>query len=296
VQSANVNWHLFKTIDIRKHATRTVEHYPTALLNTTPPLRSPFCSEQLPVPGVAKPAALTHTVSWGTIEGTRIGYVYVSIWGGDAGERFEQAIRELTQDRDTDGLIIDFRLNRGGNMFLSDAALGMLFDRPVPTIGFAERARPDDHFMLRPIVGESSSICPGRPGFPPSHYVIDMCDGIYDPRSYDRPIAVLTGPGAISSGDQVALRMTYHPQARLFGKTTNTAFNSPEGCPTTLSEPGWSIQYSCAEAYRIDTPHDYLTHDDLPVDAPVWLRPDDVAQGKDTVVDAAVHWIRSRTP
>ena len=47
--------------------------------------------------GVAKPPALEHTVSWGIIEGTRIDYVYVSAWGGDAGERFEQAIRELTR-------------------------------------------------------------------------------------------------------------------------------------------------------------------------------------------------------
>ena len=28
-------------------------------------------------------------------------------------------------------------------------------------------------------------------------------------------------------------------------------------------------------------------HDDLPVDQPLWLRPDDIAQGKETVVDAA---------
>jgi Peptidase family S41/Tricorn protease C1 domain len=292
VQSANVNWHLFDTIDIRKHATGTVEHHPTARLNTTPPLRSPFCSEQLAVPGVPKPAALTHTVSWGIVEGTRIGYVYVSIWDGDAGTRFEQAIRELTQERATDGLIIDFRLNRGGNMFLSDAALGMLFDRPVPTIGVAERADPGDHFKMRPIVGETSALCPGRPGFPPIHNVIDMCDGIYDRRSYDRPIAVLAGPGAISSGDQVALRMTYHPRARVFGKTTNTAFNSP--CDLNI-EAGWNIAYACADAYRIDAPHDYLTHDEFPVDEPVWLRPDDVARGKDTVVDAAVRWITSQT-
>ena len=291
VQSANVNWHLFDTIDILKHASGTLEHHSTALLNTTPPLRGPFCTEQLAVPGAAKPALPTHTVTWGVIEGTRIGYVYVSRWVEDAGERFEQAIFELTQDRKADGLIIDFRLVRGGNMFLSEPGLGMLFDRPVPTIGFAERADPTEHYMLRPIVGETSVVCPGLPGFPPIHYVIDMCDRAHDPRSYERPIAVLTGPGAVSAGDQVALRMTYHPRVRLFGKTTNTAFNSPEGCPLNLNEPGWSIQYSCADAYRINAPHDYLTHDDLPVDQPVWLRPDDVAHGRDTVVGAAVHWI-----
>jgi C-terminal processing protease CtpA/Prc len=227
-------------------------------------------------------------------DGTRIGYIYVTAWQGDAGTRFAQAIRELTQQRETDGLIIDFRFNRGGNMFLSDAGLGMLFDQPVATIAFAERADPTDHYTLRPLVGEETEVCGiRRQGFAPSLYVVDMCDRSYDPAAYDRPIAVLTGPGAGSSGDQVALRMTFHPRARTFGKSTATAFNAP--CPLDV-DPDWRMQYACADAYRINKPYDYLTHDEFVVDEPVWLRPDDVAQGKDTVVDAAVRWIGSQTP
>src|SRR4029078_12266891 len=59
---------------------------------------------------------------------------------------------------------------------------------------------------------------------PPSDCVIDN-EG--DTRSYNKPIAILDGPGAVSSGDDVALYMSYHPHARTFGKTTNTAFDSP---------------------------------------------------------------------
>jgi len=293
VRAAMVNWQLFETIDIFKHATGTVEHRSTALLRTTP-VQSRFCTEGMVVPGVPTPAALSDWVTWGVIDDTRIAYVYVTGWQGDAGDRFTQAIEELTQQQETDGLIIDFRLNRGGNMFLSDAGLGMLFDQPTPTIGFAQRADPNDHFKMRPIAGEPGDACGIRwPGPLPALYVIDMCDRTYDPRSYDRPIAVLTGPAAISSGDQVALRMTYHPRARIFGKSTNTAFNFPS--PLDI-DPGWRITYACADAYRIDDPHNYLTHDELPVDEPVWLRPDDVAQGKDTVVDVALRWINSQTP
>ena len=137
VLSAASNWHLFETIDILKHGSGTEEHFSTASLNTTPPLRAQYCGEQLAVPGVPRPVAVSDLVTWGVVEGTRIGYVYVTAWTGDAGERPEQAIRELTMERATDGLIIDFRVNRGGNMFLSDGGLGMLFDRPMPTIGFA---------------------------------------------------------------------------------------------------------------------------------------------------------------
>lgn len=148
VQSASANWHLFGMVDIHKHRTGTVERRSTAALDTTPRLRSNYCTEQLPVAGVPKPAGPADLVTWGTVEGTRIGYIYVTVWTADAGTRFEQAVRELTQDRVSDGLIIDFRFNRGGNMFLSDAGLGMLFDRPTPTIGIATRADPEDHFKM----------------------------------------------------------------------------------------------------------------------------------------------------
>lgn len=70
MRSAPVNWHLFDTIDIFKQATGTIEHRSTAPLNTTPPLRSPLCSEQFAVPGVPKPAALSDLVTWRLIEGT----------------------------------------------------------------------------------------------------------------------------------------------------------------------------------------------------------------------------------
>jgi hypothetical protein len=296
-RSSIVNWHLFDTIDIVRHETGAVEHRSTAPLTTTPPLRSPFCSEQLPVPGVPKPAALTDVVTWGVIEGTRIGYIYGAAWDETAGIRFAQAVRELTQQRQTDGLIIDFRLNQGGNMWYSDAGLGMLFDRPVPTIGAAVRANPDDHLRLRPTVGSEMEgffdfTDDQQPGVPPSYQVIDMLDRSYDRAAYDRPIAVLTGPGTASAGDHVALRMTFHPRARTFGKPTPGAFDF---FSVLDLEPGWSARYAPVNTYLIDEPHDYLTHRDFPVDVPVWLRPDDVAQGKDAVVDAALHWINSQT-
>jgi hypothetical protein len=299
VVSAPANWHLFETIDILKHESGTVEHLPTAPLNTTPRLQSPFCAESLAVAGVPKPVAPFVAgglpVTWGIVDGTRIGYIYVTAWQGNAETLFAQAVEELSQKQETDGLIIDFRFNGGGNMFFSDAGLGMLFDRPVATIAFAERAGPSDHFKMRATVGGEGEFCGLRwEGSTPDLYVIDMCDRSYDRRSYDRPIAVLAGPAALSSGDQVALRMTFHPRVRTFGKTTNTAFNAP--CRLNIGDPDWSMQYACADAYRINDPHEYLTHDEFPVDEPVWLRPDDVAHGKDTVVDAAVRWIESQTP
>jgi hypothetical protein len=110
---------------------------------------------------------------------------------------------------------------------------------------------------------------------------------------YDKPIAVLVGPGAVSSGDQVALRMKFHPMARFFGKSTTTAFNSP--VELNLYNPDWYSRYAHSDAYLVSDPNHYLTHDELTVDEEVWLKPDDVANGFDTVVEEAIAWIDSVT-
>lgn len=274
-QSAAVNWHLFTTIDILKRDTGTVEHFPTAALNPTPPLSSPVCTEGLPRPGVPQPTSTADGATWGVIAGTRIGYIHLLAENATASARFAQAVSELTQQTTTDGLIIDLRLNTGGVFTLANPALSMLFAGPLPGIGAAERADPTDHFALQPTGFQDF-------GPPP------------DTASYDRPIAVLTGPSTFSAGEHVALRLSYQPRARTFGKPTNGAFGFVE--PLDLQEPGWIAQYSPFNSYLVDRPNDYLDHKQFRVDRPVWLRPNDVAGGKDTVVDAAVHWITTQTP
>jgi hypothetical protein len=199
----------------------------------------------------------------------------VTGWFGNVEQEFYDAIYNLTIAQDTTGLIVDFRMNYGGNMFLSDMALELLFNTDVWTIGFAERCDPDDHMGMCPVGS-------------PSSYVIHGDPATY----YDKPIAVLTGPGAVSSGDQVALRFKFHPEARLFGKSTSTAFNAP----TTLElQSGWYTRYADFDAYLVSDPSNYLTHDEFEVDCPIWLRPEDVALGTDTVVQAALDWILGQT-
>jgi hypothetical protein len=115
-----------------------------------------------------------------------------------------------------------------------------------------------------------------------------------DPGSYyDRPIAVLVGPGCVSSGDQVALRMKFHPEARFFGKSTMTAFNSP----ILLTVPtDWYGRFASADAFLVSDPTNYLTHDEFRVDCPVWLERDDVMIGRDTVAYTAIDWILGNLP
>jgi len=271
LMAAGANWHLFDTIDIKRHGSGEVEHLPTSLMIDW--RHQTWCSEQVAVSGVAMPDfARGQLFSWGIIEGTRIGYIYGWGWAWDAEQEFHDAVFALMTDHATDGLIVDFRFNMGGNMHLSNEGLALLFDSPMPTIDWVSRCDPNDHLTLCDEGLFLSFIIPGDPA-----------------TFYDKPIAVLVGPGSVSSGDQVALRMGFHPRARFFGKSTNTAFNA---AALMYSDDDWQATYAVADSFILFNPGEYLTHDPLPVDHPVWLDPDDVAQGRDTVVDAAVRWIQ----
>jgi len=276
LMSAGMNWHLFKTLDYIKYGTNTVMHVPVSgLIGQNN--RSIFCSEQLDIPGVPKPTNInTDVVSYGIIEGTSLGYIYVWGWYANAGPKFLEAVRTLMFDHFTSGLIIDFRMNYGGNMFLSYDALSLLFNTTHSTIGFAERCDPSDHLKM----------CPSPNGPPNAYMIRGSTDDVYD-----KPIAVLVGPGALSSGDQVSNLMKFHPKARFFGKSTTAAFNAP----TVLNlDPTWSARYAVVDAYYVTDPNRYITHDEFPVDEHVWLTADDVVKGKDTVVESARAWMNNQ--
>ena len=272
LMAAGINWHLFDTIDIIKYGSVDTIHLPTSLMIGQNDYL--FCTEQMDIPGVPKPDYSAQKLfSYGIVEGTNIGYIYGWGWFWNAESEFLEAVAVLMGDYETDGLIIDFRMNYGGNMFLSDYALDQLFSETISTIDFVTRCDDNDHLGLCP---ENIS----------SFY--DIGQG---PNGYDKPIALLTGPGAISSGDQVALRVKLHPKARVFGKSTSTAFNGPKSI--AFSDNNWTGRYADADAYLLTDPYDYLTHNEFEVDEEVWHTPDAVANGEDAVVNAAIEWINS---
>ncbi len=236
-----------------------------------------YCSEQLDIPGVPKPDIFNQELfSYGIIDETDIGYIYSWGWFWDAENEFYEAIADLMFNNETSGLIIDFRMKFGGNMFLSDLGLALLFNTQDSTIGFVGRNDPEDHCSWGNVASPGIYIIQGNP----DNY-------------YDKPIAVLTGPGAVSSGDQVALRMKFHPMTKVFGKSTTAAFNAPTNL--NLGDPDWTGRYASADAYLVSDPGNNLTHEEFEVDEQVWHNADDVAQGIDAVVQAAVNWIDSLT-
>jgi hypothetical protein len=109
---------------------------------------------------------------------------------------------------------------------------------------------------------------------------------------YDKPIAVLSGPGAVSNGDWETLRMKFHPMVRTFGKSTNGAF-TPSDYPD-LGHPDWFYTKATGSGYLLDG-HVYLAHTGVEMDEEVWLTQQRVVDGIDDVVYAAIEWINNPT-
>jgi len=285
VMSAGLNWHLFETMDIAKHD-GGIMHQPTSLMPG--PLFWGFCAEQLAIPGVPKPAYFSGDfATGGIVEDSNVGYVYVWSFDGAAREDFAAVVHQLTQVDQVDGLIIDLRFNDGGIMSAPFDALGELAAHPTPTIAMDGRASEHRHFAMKEVV-------------PPSEFLLDYA---YDdeagtkervPGSFAGPVALLVGPGAVSAGDIAALVTTYLPRSRTFGRSTAMAVGLPTqpalGTELDLG-PDWFARVAETNAFHVRSPGNYLIHDEFPVDQRVWLRPRDVAAGKDTVVEAALRWL-----
>ena len=271
------------TIDVVKYDSNDTLHLSTAALaGAYMPI---FATEQMDVPGVSMPWYLLGQLnSWGMVEGTRIGYIYSLGWMTPDDEAdWYNAIDSLMHGRETDGLIIDFRTNYGGNPSFMMPGLGLLFDEVVDEMRIFWRADPDDHFAMEP-----------SPLLPSTFMML-----LPDPETYyDKPIALLTGPGCMSCGDIASFLLSFHPMVKIFGKPTTAAFNSPE---RVGSVPEFYFCFSRNETRLIRDTSRYLTHSEFPNEdefpwaayEEVWLTPDMVAAGRDDVVEAAVAWITS---
>jgi hypothetical protein len=278
---AGMNWGLFDTIDILKYPANDTVHLPTSLLKSiTPPYL--VATEQLPVHGVAFPTLETNNlVSWGVVEGTSTGYVYVWDWygvpEGNTRTQFAQAIADLKYVHNVNGLILDFRTNLGGWWHHANEGLKLLFNScPMQNYSRAMRVAGSDHFQF--------AFQPGLPldSFAPTSEI------------FDHPIGVLTGPLCGSAGDMNSFKMRFHPMARFFGKSTAGAYTyaSEQSVWETLTGPYFS-RIDDGSMYSNYNNEGYLIHKGFTVDEEVWLSREGVAKGQDDVVKRALEWMDS---
>jgi len=271
VMSVTQNWGLFDTIDVVRYGTGDTVHLPTSLLES--PIRPVWQCDEMPVPGVPMPPTqiMDGPVTWGVVEGTNIGYVYAWDWASSqTGQKFSAAIHDLCDVRDVDGLILDVRMNWGGDYTWANNGLSLIFNvDPTLHLRRASRDAPS-HCM---------SFTLGNP-----------VGGFGAVRLFQRPIAVLIGPGCFSVGDYNALRMRFHPMARLFGKATNGAFVA--GTASSGQYPGgWQYSFPTSMTYSTVPGEGFMMHKGAEPDEEIWLTRDGAAHGEDNVVKRALEWI-----
>ncbi len=274
------NAHLFDEMNIRRLGVDTVDSVATDTLlaysSTT------LCTEQIEMESVGFPCTDwdvcldvgyhgNYNASWGILPGTNIGYIYLFSWLPNVGPDFTTAVSEFMN---TDGLIIDQRFNFGGKSSGSDKAIAMLFEEDVNDVMNCAR-RDDESEDITAL-----DINPGR-----------WRDLEADPETfYDRPIAVLQGPHAISAGDMVPHYLGFHPRARRFGLMTNGTFGGSHGY--WVPDPIISdLTIGMSTVICVGGDGEYLQGASLNPEQEVWLTQDDVAAGVDTVVEAALDWI-----
>lgn len=279
LQAAGLNWHLFDTIDILKYSTGDTLHFDTNLLAGQSVTL--WGRETMDIPGVVWPdRSAGDRVSWGIVEGTRVGYVYVTSWSFTPQfrirEQFEEAIDSLMHHVPTDGLIIDLRFNTGGGA-LAREGLQLLFNEVTPTVGFDKRNDPTDRLSMQP-----------DPSRLEANLIIQADPTTY----YDKPIAVLMGPGSISAGELESMRLSFHPRARIFGKPAAGGNSGSDFI--SLGDNDWFASRASGPLYLVPG-RVYMAHTSFQPDEYVWFDRDDVANGIDTVVEAALDWISNDT-
>lgn len=277
LSSAGSNWGLFDTIDVVKYATGDTVHLPTAPLYGLDWL-SLFATEQLPIPGVRMPNyAGGEQISWGVVNNSSIGYIYVYSWDEAVGPLFAAAMNELINVNKVVGLILDFRYNRGS-----------VNSNTSPNRGLDYLFNEDPANQLRWQAASRSDIA-NRFAF---HYGPPPASFQAGPEYFDRPIAVLTGPQPWSIGDHTAFRMRFHPMVRSFGLPTNGAFVYG----IAEAGPRWGAWYYSLATGQMQSQvnnEGFLMHKSFPVDEEIWLTRDGVAKGEDDVVKRALDWIRT---
>ncbi|MCP4612310.1 MAG: hypothetical protein GY845_26740 [Planctomycetes bacterium] len=140
-----------------------------------------------------------------------IGWIIITAWyGAETPDEFDDALEEM---RDTRGLIVDVRMNSGGDSLLAAMIAGRFVDKTRTYLHYRHRngsARTD---LTEKIPQQVSSRGPWR---------------------YDRPVILLMGQKCLSANESFCAQMSICPQVTTMGDHTRGS----TGFPMEFNLPG----------------------------------------------------------
>jgi hypothetical protein len=204
---------------------------------------------------------------------------------GDVGyihyRSFMNTIRQRTMDhvlekfKDHKGLIIDIRNNGGGNLNNVYALANQLVDT---RIAFAQ---------------ERIKTGPGHDDFGPLRtlFLEPPADGI----TFTKPVVVLTNSFCYSGANYFTTAVKNLPHVTVMGYKTGGGGGIP--AYTELTN-GWGLRVSTTQLFILDNPdtgrslNDRNVEDGVDPDHVVEMDPDDLSAGTDTLLEAALAFLR----
>ena len=195
-----------------------------------------------------------------------VGYIYYENFSDGVGEGNLEAI--MYKFRNCKGMILDVRNNGGGSLDNVEK-IASRFAQEKTLCGYTSYKTGKGH----------NDFSTPRPFYTtPSEYQI-----------YTKPVVVLTNRLCYSATNDFVNRMRYFPQVIIMGDKTGGG----GGFPFSSEIPvGWSVRFSAAPTYDRDMQH---IEEGIEPDIYVFLLPEDVLRGEDTLIREAVRNIKNRS-
>jgi hypothetical protein len=188
-----------------------------------------------------------------------VGYVYYGSFNNGVGENNLDYM--FTYFKNCKGLIFDVRDNGGGAMSYSDRIASRFLTEKILT-GYSQYKNGNGHNDFTD----------------PNPLYLSPSDRI----RWLKPVIVLTNRRSYSATNDFVNVMRLLPQVTIMGDRTGGG----SGLPFSSEIPiGWSIRFSACPILDVNMQH---TEFGIDPDVKVSLTSEDIAKGKDTIIDAAI--------